>query len=115
MRSFLQFSLAVFALTWVAGDGSALAASPEKGKVAFTKNGCWQCHGFSGQGGSAGLKLAPDPLPLESLTAFIRSSNGPMPPYSEKVISNDDVADIHAYLSSIPKTPDYKGIPLLNP
>ena len=38
-----------------------------------------------------------------------------MPPYSEKVISNDDVADIHAYLSSIPKTPDYKSIPLLNP
>jgi mono/diheme cytochrome c family protein len=115
MRSSLQFSLAVFALTWVAGDGSALGASPEKGKLAFTKNGCWQCHGFSGQGGSAGLKLAPEPLALDALSTFIRSSKGPMPPYSEKVLSNDDVADIHAYLSSIPKTPDYKSIPLLNP
>jgi mono/diheme cytochrome c family protein len=107
----LTAALAVGAV--MAGD-AAFAASAEKGKAAFTKYGCWQCHGFSGQGGSAGLKLAPDPLPLESLSAFIRSSNGPMPPYSEKVLSNDDVADIHAYLSSLPKPPDYKSIPLLN-
>ena len=38
-----------------------------------------------------------------------------MPPYPEKILPNDDVADIHAYLTSLPKPPDYKTIPLLNP
>jgi mono/diheme cytochrome c family protein len=37
-----------------------------------------------------------------------------MPPYPEKMLSKEDVADIHAYLKSVPKAPDYKTIPLLN-
>jgi mono/diheme cytochrome c family protein len=37
-----------------------------------------------------------------------------MPPYSEKILSNEDLADIYAYLQSIPKAADYKTIPLLN-
>src|SRR5262249_5539258 len=43
------------------GCGSALAASAEKGKEAFVKHGCWECHGFLGQGASTGPKLGPDP------------------------------------------------------
>ena len=37
-----------------------------------------------------------------------------MPPYSEKILSNEDLADMHAYLSTIPKPKDYKSIPLLS-
>ena len=37
-----------------------------------------------------------------------------MPPYSEQVLSNEDLADVHAYLSTIPKGKDYKDIPLLD-
>ena len=109
--------LAALAAGVVFGHGAAIAASAEKGKAAFVTYGCWQCHGFQGQGSaitSAGKVLAPDPLPLETFSAFVRSSNGPMPPYSEKVLPNDDIADIHAYLASIPKGADYKTIPLLN-
>jgi len=91
----------------------ASAASAEKGKQNFLKYGCWQCHGTVGQGGVTGPKLAPDPLPLEAISAFIRNSNRAMPPYREAVLPNGDLADIHAYLSSIPKPPDYKTIPLL--
>jgi len=90
------------------------APSAEKGKQAFVKNGCWGCHGFVGQGGLAGPKLAPDPKPIEYIQAFVRHTQGPMPPYSEKILSNQDLIDIHAYLKSIPKGPDYKSIPLLN-
>jgi mono/diheme cytochrome c family protein len=93
---------------------AALAASAEKGKVAYVKHGCWQCHGSVGQGGAAGPKLAPDPKPLEVLSAFLRHTNGAMPPYQEAVLSNADLADIHAYLQAIPKPADYKSIPLLN-
>jgi mono/diheme cytochrome c family protein len=54
-------------------------------------------------------------MPLAALTAYVRFTNGPMPPYMEAVLSNADLADIHAYLLSIPKPADYKSIPLLNP
>ena len=91
------------------------AGSAEKGKVAYVKNGCWQCHGFTGQGGVAGPKLAPNPMPVEALSAFVRFTNGAMPPYQKAILSDEDLADIHAYLQSLPKSPDYKSIPLLNP
>ena len=81
------------------------------------KYGCWQCHGIQGQGSimtSGGKTLAPGPLPYEGFAAFVRSTNRTMPPYSEKILPNEDLADIHAYLASIPKTADPKTIPLLN-
>ena len=94
---------------------AALAASVENGKEAFVKHGCWQCHGFVGQGGVAGPKLAPEPIPAEAFTAFVRTTNRAMPPYSEAILPNDDLADIHAFLTAVPKPKDYKSIPLLNP
>jgi mono/diheme cytochrome c family protein len=38
-----------------------------------------------------------------------------MPPFREEILSNEDLADIYAYLQSIPKGLDAKTIPLLNP
>jgi ubiquinol-cytochrome c reductase cytochrome c subunit len=113
-----RVALAALAAGVVLAHGAAHAASAEKGKVAFTKFGCWQCHGFQGQGSVAtsnGKVLAPDPLPWETFSAFVRTSNTNMPPFTEKVVSNEDLADIYAYLQSIPKAADYKSIPLLNP
>ena len=113
MRSVRAFRLAALAASLLFG-GAAFAASAEKGKTAYVQHGCWQCHGFQGQGGVTGPKLAPEPIAAEAFTAFVRSSNRAMPPYSEAVLSNEDLADIHAYLQSIPKSADYKSIPLLN-
>ncbi len=109
----LLASTAVAAVLLV-GHSGAFAADVAKGKTAYVKHGCWQCHGFVGQGGIAGPKLAPEPLPLPALSAFVRNSRGPMPPYMAAVLPNEDLADIHAYLQSIPKGADYKSIPLLN-
>ncbi len=114
MRFVRMFSPLAVVAGLVASQVAALAASPEKGKVAYVKNGCWQCHGFVGQGGAAGPKLAPNPMPLAALSVFVRRTNGAMPPYQEAVLSNEDLADIHAYLQSISKPVDYKSIPLLN-
>ena len=97
------------------GPAVAVAQSAEKGQVAYVKHGCWQCHGFAAQGGIAGPKLAPDPMPLVALTAFVRHTRGAMPPYQEAILSSADLADIHAWLQSLPKAQDYKNIPLLNP
>ncbi|HET7021282.1 MAG TPA: cytochrome c [Xanthobacteraceae bacterium] len=114
MRGVLGLGPAVLAAGLLLSSGSAIAASAEKGKAAFIQHGCWQCHGTEGQGGQAGARLAPDPMPLETFTAFVRTSNRAMPPYPEAVLSNEDLADIHAYLQAIPKRADYKDIPLLN-
>ena len=95
-------------------QGSAFAADVQKGKAAYAKYGCWQCHGYVGQGGGAGPKLAPEPMPLAALVPFLRHTNGAMPPYPEPVLSDADIADIQAYLASIPKPADYKSIPLLS-
>ena len=91
------------------------AGSAEKGKTAYVKHGCWQCHGFLGQGGVTGPKLGPEPMPLATMSAFVRNSRGAMPPYQNEILPEADLADIHAYLQSVPKARDYKSIPLLNP
>ncbi len=107
--------LTAIAAGLVLGQATASAASAEAGRVAFLKHGCWQCHGERGQGGVTGFKLAPDPIPFETLQNFVRTTNRNMPAYREQILSNDDLADIYAYLQSIPKGPDAKSIPLLNP
>jgi mono/diheme cytochrome c family protein len=109
--------LAAFIYAVVIHGGAACAASAEKGKTLFVQHGCWQCHGFRGQGSvasSGGKVLAPNPLTWEAFSAFVRSTNRAMPPFSETILSNGDLADIYAYLQSMPKTADYKTIPLLN-
>jgi ubiquinol-cytochrome c reductase cytochrome c subunit len=111
----VAIGLAALAAGLVLGEASAVAASAENGKAAFIKNGCWQCHGERGQGGIAGAKLAPDPIPFETLSNFVRTTNRAMPPFREEILSNEVLADIYAYLQSIPKGPDPKSIPLLNP
>jgi mono/diheme cytochrome c family protein len=106
-------TLAVAATAVAALSSGALAGDAAKGKTAFTMHGCYQCHGTVGQGG-AGAKLAPKPLPLDAIVSFVRSTNRQMPPYSEQILSNADLDDIHAYLESIPAGPDPKTIQLLN-
>jgi mono/diheme cytochrome c family protein len=100
----------------VFGGGTAFAASAENGKKAFTAHGCWQCHGFEGQGSVAtsnGKVIAHTELPPESFEAFVRGTNRAMPPYSEAILSSADLADIYAYLQAVPKPQDVSNIPLL--
>jgi ubiquinol-cytochrome c reductase cytochrome c subunit len=84
------------------------------GKKLFTKDGCYQCHGTQGQGTTAGARLAPKPLALAALIAYVRQPKGQMPPYTARVISDVELSDIRAYLASISEPPPAKNIPLLN-
>ena len=98
------------------GHSALAAGSPEKGKEAFIKHGCFECHGTVGQGSvatSRGKVLYNTELPVEAFIAFVRGTNRAMPPYSEKILSDADLTDIYAYLESLPKPADYKTIPLL--
>ena len=94
--------------------GSAQAEpSAANGHALFVKVGCYQCHGYQGQGGAAGPRIAPDPLPFDGLAAFVRTTSGEMPPYTTTVLPDGDLADIYAYLQSIPRPPALAGVPLL--
>src|SRR6266478_2855877 len=91
----------------------AFSQNVENGKKLFEKFGCYTCHGHMGQGG-AGARLAPRTISAAALTAYVRHPSGSMPPYTAKVASDAELADIRAYLASVPAPPPLKDIPLLN-
>jgi mono/diheme cytochrome c family protein len=77
------------------------AGDAVRGRQLFKNYGCFSCHGTEGQGASTGPKLAPGPLPLEAFRILVRNPANVMPPYSEKVLSEDELRDMHAFLASI--------------
>jgi len=92
---------------------AAPAGNAENGKKIFVKDGCYQCHGREGQGSVVtGPRIAPDPVPFEVLSGYVRKPTGEMPPYTAKVISDQELADIYAFLQSRPHPPAVKDVPL---
>src|SRR6266446_9706893 len=115
----LASTLIVAAATLGASNAFAAAATPQgdvaKGQANFERVGCYQCHGHQGQGGREGPRIAaPVPLAWPAFLAWVRTTSGDMPPYTEKVLPERDLVDIYAYMQSVPKSPDFKTIPLLN-
>ena len=96
--------------------GVVLSKNVEAGKKVFTKDGCYECHGHEGQGAAqgAGPRIGPPLMSQEALINYVRQPSGQMPPYTSKVISDQELADIFAYLQSRPKGAPGKDIPLLN-
>ena len=84
------------------------------GQKLFEKKICSACHGHEGQGGSSGARIGVKPPPLVAFIAYVRKPAGGMPPFSAKNVSDAELTDIHAYLSSRPAPPAVKDIPLLN-
>jgi mono/diheme cytochrome c family protein len=109
----LLTSIAAAAVVIAAGAQGAAAGSAENGRKVFEQKGCWQCHGYEGQGGAAGPRLANTQLAEDGLIAFVHASNGPMPPYSKNLVTDEQLSDIWTYLQSRPKPADAKTIPLL--
>lgn len=93
--------------------GTTPAGDAERGKLLFVKDGCYQCHNYEGQGGVAGARLAPNPIPFNGFIAYVRRPRRDMPPYTVKVISDQDLADVYAFLRSRPRPPDVSSIPIL--
>jgi mono/diheme cytochrome c family protein len=83
------------------------------GKKLFDSYGCYECHGHVGQGGSEGPRIAPKPIPLPAFSSYVRHPTNQMPPFTAKVVSDKDLADIYSYLQSIPAPPLAKEVPQL--
>ena len=90
----------------------APAGNVPRGKELFTTYYCYSCHGSDGQGG-AGAKIAPNPPAYNTLRSYVRKPTGGMPPYISKSLPDADLADIYAYLKSIPPEPTADKIALL--
>jgi ubiquinol-cytochrome c reductase cytochrome c subunit len=88
------------------------SATAENGKRLFMSYYCYACHGTEGQGG-VGPRLVARATP-DSLIRYVRKPSGIMPAYTSKVISEQDLRDIHAYLRSVPASPPARNIPILN-
>jgi mono/diheme cytochrome c family protein len=91
---------------------AAPAGDAGRGKTLFVNNGCYQCHNYEGQGGAAGARIAPPP-PFRGFAAYVRAPRGDMPPYTVKVMSEQDLADVYAYLRSRPRPPAVSTLSLL--
>jgi mono/diheme cytochrome c family protein len=82
----------------VAGSGV------EKGRLGFVKVGCAQCHGREAQGSpTTGPRLGPNGLPYAAFARYVRAPRLQMPPYTEKILSDADLADLYAFVQSRPK------------
>jgi len=88
------------------------------GAKVYVAVGCFTCHGRSGQGGNFNYVtpvLAKIQWPVEALRAFLRVGVNDMPAYSKEVLSDQQVADIHAFLRSLSGPRPTAEIPQLNP
>ena len=129
-RCWLFLALTLVAALTIAGRPSAQVQTPippqrpaptaapsgnaENGKKLFTGYGCYECHGREAQGSTAtGPRLGPRPLAFTALSKYVRQPTGQMPPYTSKVVSDADLADIYAFLQAQPQPPALESIQLL--
>ena len=92
---------------------NAPAGNAANGRKLFVSFGCYQCHGYEAQGGSAGPRLAPRPIAYAQFMKYVRHPTNEMPPFTEKIVKDSELTDIHAFLRAQPVPPDVDKIPLL--
>jgi len=100
----------------------ALKGTIEDGRQRYIEYQCYACHGYSGETGNA-ARLNPPRLNQVAFIAYVRNPPGQkrgfrpgsiMPSYSGPEVSDQDLADIYAWLQFLPSTsPPVKEIPLL--
>src|SRR2546423_2166886 len=110
----LPIAYALIASLSIVGAAAAQEprGNPQTGKQLFESKGCYSCHGFVGQGSREGPRLVP-PLAFAAFVLQLRTPRAIMPPYKEALVSDQQAADMLAYLASLPKPPDPKSVKLL--
>jgi len=115
MKFFTITSFLIATCATLAAQTTADKANLDNGKNLFAKYGCYQCHGYVGQGGLAGARLAQTRLTLIAFTTYVRNPRpGGMPPFRAKLVSDKELADVYAYIKTFPEPPAVKDVPLLN-
>jgi mono/diheme cytochrome c family protein len=87
------------------------------GKRLYLADGCFTCHGRAGQGGAYNGPapiLAKTDMPFEGFAGQLRNPANDMPAYSAALLSDQDIADIYAFVESLPGASSPKDISILN-
>jgi mono/diheme cytochrome c family protein len=85
------------------------------GGKLFVDRACWQCHGLAAQGGGiAGPRLAGRVQVWPAFAAYVRRPTEEMIPYTTKVLPDEELADIFAWLRSLPPPPAVESLPVLS-
>src|SRR5260370_30812668 len=126
LGGFLAFILAATLLVMPGTMARAGTASPipqeekppagniQTGKKLYISYGCFECHGRQAEGTSVGgPRLGPNPISFPAFSTYVRKPTGQMPPFTAKVTSDADLADIYAFLQSLPHPPKADSIPAL--
>ena len=118
------FLLAVAAVPLGVGSGTGASAAQEpamlegdadNGAQLFRDYTCYGCHGYTAETGR-GPRLNPPRLRQRQFIGYLRNPPNPrqMPPYRQAEVSDQKLADIHAFLESLPSaSPEAEDIPVL--
>jgi len=110
----------------VAAIGAAAAAAQAQdaprgdaanGKRLYLADGCFTCHGRSGQGGAYNTPapiLAHTGMPFDGFKGQVRNPINDMPAFPTAILSDKDIADIYAFVESLPGPRAPKDFPILN-
>jgi len=121
VRRFVRLAVCA-AVAGIAYGSEARAQDAPQGDVAngkrvYLATGCYMCHGRAGQGGAyngPAPVLAKTEMPYEGFKGQLRQPSLDMPAYSEPVMTDQEIADIYAFLQSLPARRDAKDIAILN-
>jgi len=115
----LLFGTTGLAIVMAAALGAQTPAPPaapsgnvENGKKLFRHYGCWTCHDYDAHGGAgSGPRLAGRNLPWPGFSKSVRTPAEEMVPFTTKVLPDQDLADIYAWVRSLPPPPPVGSIP----
>jgi len=117
-------SAALIAAAFLAGGFDRAARAQDappgdavEGKRLYLAVGCFLCHGRSGQGGAMNGPapiLAKTAMPFDGFKGQLRRPVNDMPAYSEKVMTDKQVADIYAFVESLPGPRPTKDMKIFN-
>ncbi len=115
MRRLFSATLVGLATTAVLAQDQAPAGSTGRGYQVYIKVQCYTCRGTVGQGGDRGTgpNLVPGLFPYAAFETQVRAPRQDMPAYRKPFLSDQDLADIYAYLLSIKPSAPAKDITLL--
>lgn len=82
----------------VGADDPAVA----HGRTLFARVGCYECHGYAGQGGAAGPHIAATVIPYAAFSAYVRHPAREMPAFTSRVLTDADLTAIYAFVRSLP-------------
>jgi mono/diheme cytochrome c family protein len=109
----LSGGVAVPAIAQPPAEPQGNAAS---GAELYVARACWQCHGLVAQGGGiAGPRLAGRVQVWPAFSLYVRRPTEEMIPYTAKVLPDQELADIFAWLTSLPPPPDVDSVRVLSP